>query len=164
MAAADGLDLSRIFVTGFGGGALRGYYQFASPEESKDAAILLGKCELPVIDRFQHAMENWRAALDGYPSGIVADLLYHEIRGGCWAMPHQYGIANFVGTITPFSSRNLLISCILLPRNSRRALMKRAINDRRPELGSLPLNDFVGIRRFMRRVVHNRFWKLDRST
>lgn len=156
--SAGGLDLQRAFVTGFGGEVLRGYYQFASVAESGDAAHLLKMCELPVTPRFVEAMRIWREGLLCFPVEVVSDLLYHEIRGGCWAMPHQYGIANFAASLTPFSSRPLLSACMRLPREMRPGVMQKVIALRRPDLQYVPINDFIGLRRLARRLVRNRFW------
>ena len=110
-------------------------------------------------------MERW---LQGLPENasqeLTLDLYYMEIRLGCWACPHLYGVAPFRATLIPFSDRNFVEACFALPhayRRSRRS-QHRMIELADAELLKTPFDRMTGMRQIWSGMKRNRLYSVGR--
>lgn len=161
-AAKNSLDLGKTWLTGFGGEVLRTFCfkdeAISSRRYSEDE--LLRSIELPLTERFRGALREWRATLPHERGRFLLDQLYYEIRHGCWAMPLQYGTANFSRNLTPFSSRHLIEICYSFPHDVRRNLGIFVLEEVAPELAEIPTNTLSGASLAARRLFSNRFYRV----
>lgn len=139
-AALGHLKLGGVWVSGFYGEMGRGYYWRALEKGSLGPETLLEQMKLPRTESFVGAMQQWLAGLPDLDPRSLLDLLLLEVRGGCWAGPHLYGMAPFQAIAVPFASRRAISAMLRLPAEYRR--LGRMCHDltmlRWPELLEVP--------------------------
>jgi hypothetical protein len=119
-ACRDHLDLSRVWLPGFGGEVGRGFYWGkADLGIGKRRKIfpteLLHRLELPDRNDFTTALSEWLDRLPSLSLTELLDLAYIELRLGCWASPHLYGTAPFRSIVSPLCSRRIFNAMMGLP-------------------------------------------------
>ena len=126
LACRDNLDPSHVWLPGFGAEVGRGFYwknmdMSIGKRRTTDASDLLHCLGLPEREDFTTAASEW---LNGQPSLTLFELLdiaYMELRLGCWASPHLYGMAPFRSIVAPLSSRRIFKAMLSLPAPYRRS-------------------------------------------
>lgn len=149
-ACLRGLEMNRAWLPGFGVEAGRHYYHLR-PEYQGEVTpeALLAVFRIPLANRFRQAMQTWLDGLPEVASDTLLDLLYIEHRLGGWAAPHLYGTAPFAACLLPVSHQCLLRTMMALPVAYRQnqQITQDVIDLAWPELGSLPFQEFTGLRR-----------------
>ena len=145
------LDLSRAWITGFGGEVGRAFYWRAGDDPSRPPAPgqLVERLNLQGDARTLEAWSAWQARAPHQDAFDLLDLAYIEQRLGCWAGPHMYGAAPFRANLSAFVHRDVFAAMMALPPTFRRtqAMTDGVLELAWPELASLPFQQLTGLRR-----------------
>lgn len=145
------LDLTRLWMTGHGGGRCRGrHVHRPSADGRATAERILEVLRLPQGRGFREAVERWLEGAPGGSPGFHLELAFVELQVGGWASPHLYGTAPFRANLLPLTHREAIDAVLGVPASYRAAgdfdrdLFRLAW----PELLDLPFNDYGGLRRW----------------
>lgn len=118
LASLDG----DVQINGFGGEIGRGYYwaDGDTADRSFDSTELLDRLHLPVEPPLEAAVEEWYDEVRGYDAFTRLDLMYQELRLGCWAGPHHTAMAQFRDFVGPLYHRQVVRQLYRLPPDVRR--------------------------------------------
>jgi tetrahydromethanopterin S-methyltransferase subunit F len=162
-ACGTQLKMDHAWLTGYGGEVGRAFYWGKENLTTNPSAEdLVKRMHLPASDSNLRAVQQW---LEGVPRWVgpyaLLDLMYLELRLGCWASPQQYGTAPFAVILMPFSHRDIYAAILALPVEYRRQqfLARDVIKLTWPEALDLPFQEFSGLRRTAQRIVE-RFKRL----
>jgi hypothetical protein len=170
-ACGTQLNLQRAWLTGYGGEVGRAYYwRKVEAATERAAEDLLARMHLDASDANVQAMRDWVADVPAWVEPYtLLDLMYLELRVGCWASPQQYGTAPFAVVAMPFSHRDTYAAMFALPIEYRRnqLLARDIVQSTWPESLSLPFQQYsglqglvhrtrAGLKRIVKRVVKRR--------
>jgi hypothetical protein len=145
------LDLSRAWITGFGGEVGRAFYWRQEDEASRAPAPrqLIERLNLPRDERTLAAWTAWQDSVPHQDTFDLLDMAYIEQRLGCWAGPHMYGTAPFAANLSAFVHRDAFTAMMSLPLTFRRGqrMADALLEIAWPDLRRLPFQQFTGLRR-----------------
>jgi len=133
----------RVLCMGLAGEVGRTFYgRRVRPGTKLTPEFLLRKLGLPVHSRGVEAGARWLAELRSFDARQVLDLLYVEVRLGCWAGPQMIAEGPTTFRIAPFSQRAIFARALDIPFELRRRnyLPAAIVRGERPDLAQLPYN------------------------
>lgn len=153
------IDMNRAWLVGYGGEVGRAFY-WKSDDREKSAdeitpADLLDRMHLPADPIRLDAMTAWKASLPaGCDAYLMLDLMYQELRLGCWASPQIYAAAPFAANVMPLSHRANYAAMMAMPIDYRlrQGLADDVIRTGWPELLTMTFQDLTGWRRSLREL------------
>jgi hypothetical protein len=111
----------RVLCMGLAGEVGRTFYSRRVRRATKPTAqLLLHKLHLPAHSRGLEAAEHWLAGLRGFDVRQILDLLYLEVRLGCWAGPQMIAEGPCKYRIAPFNQRAIFERALDVPYHLRR--------------------------------------------
>jgi len=118
-----------VQINGFGGEIARGYYwaDGDAADMTFDAPELLDRLHLPVESPLENSISEWYAGVSAFDTFSQLDLMYQELRLGCWAGPHHPAMTQFHDFVGPLYHRKIVDEMYRLPVEVRR-------NDTFPQL------------------------------
>lgn len=137
-----------LLVQGAFGEAGRGrlYRQDAEriDEIRPDPAFLASRLTIPPAPEHFEELERWLEPLAGFPTSVVMDLAYIELRGASWAMAQAPAQKAIRPALAPFAQRATFDAFL---RTSPRAkadktLFRAMLEQLWPEAAALPINRF----------------------
>ena len=158
------VDMKRATLSGFAGEVGRAFYwkpdEDGKPAKALETADLLSRMHLSsdanLHDANLHAaMDRWRASMpDDLDAYMLLDLMYQELRLGCWASPQLYAAAPFAANVMPLSHHESFAAMMaMLPQYRRQQKMADdVINAAWPELLDVPFQVLTGWRDLLRRI------------
>jgi hypothetical protein len=133
----------RVMCLGLAGEVGRAFYAAGVTRGTTlTVDVLLQKLGLPLHSSGLRAASRWLGGLPDLDAQQILDLLYVEIRLGCWAGPQLIAAGPSVYRLVPFNQRPIFERALDVPHELRRkdfipaAIVKR----QRPELAELPYN------------------------
>lgn len=142
------LDSGRPWLTGAAGEAAKG--QYWRPGDADDVPLtaqqVAARLHPPTVPAVVAAAERWLSELPAIGTFQLLDLLYLEMRTGCWGAPQGAAHSESAYRLHPLANRSALTSMIGLPPAYKlsRAFHRDMCLDRWPELATLPFNKPVG--------------------
>ncbi|MBD2562915.1 MULTISPECIES: hypothetical protein [Nostoc] len=147
------LDSSRGLLLGLAGEVGRSLYWRVSDTESTylSPSELLRRIDVPATPYLKEQANKWLSNLPIKNTFTVLDIVFIELRLGCWAGPQQYGHVNNAFRISPFSHRKIMEIMLSLPPDYKRhqMLTNDLIKRFYPELLMFPFNEPIGIQRYL---------------
>lgn len=145
-----------VQINGFGGEIGRAY--FWSPSDERDATFgtreLLDRLHRPVDPVLEDAVADWYDGVAEFDAFTQLDLMYQELRLGCWAGPHHPGMAQYRDFVGPLYYRPIVREMHRLPPEVRREdeLSDLVVGQFWPELGEYPYTAYGDWRDYVRHV------------
>jgi hypothetical protein len=133
----------KILCMGLAGEVGRTFFSRRQRRGTKPTAeLLLYKLRLPRHNRGLEAGERWLSGLRGFDVLQVLDLLYMEVRLGCWAGPQMIAEGPCSYRVAPFNQRAIFERALDIPFELRRKDYTPAaiVRLERPELAHVPYN------------------------
>jgi hypothetical protein len=149
------LQKGKIIMMGLGGEVGRAYYWKKNDAETDSISPLelVSRMHFPLTRELVNRAEKWLQAMNGYNAGQVLDLTYLENRLGCWGGPNRYFFDSLgFPEIYAFNHRSIYKSMLRLPYDFRadQGLIKGICRECWPELLSLPINEYTGLRKLFK--------------
>lgn len=145
-----------VHVNGFGGEVARGYFWEDDDDRdtSLDASEILHRLHKPEDPVLEDAVDEWLAGVSTFDTFAQLDLLYQELRLGCWGGPHLPGLARHRDVVVPLSYRPILDAMYRLPPEVRRneRLAPAIVDHCWPELNEYPYNTYDDWRDYVRKA------------
>lgn len=153
-------EAGRASITGFVGELARSYWwQRFTPHTVVTPDFILGRCVAPRLPEFQRRAEQWLAGLPPLNAIAVAEVLYLEQRGACWAGVVEYGeLGDSALRLPPLGQASLVRDLLRLPEAYRRARRVHLdiIESAWPELLDFPFNQEYPVPHGLRRMFRAR--------
>jgi hypothetical protein len=133
----------RVIVGGLAGEVGRAFYSSGiARSTSVTAPLLLRKLGLPLHPSGVRAATRWLAGLPKLDALQILDLLYIEVRLGCWAGPQLIAPGPCRYRLVPFAQRAIFEHALDVPYALRRKdfIPAAIVRRERPELASIPYN------------------------
>jgi hypothetical protein len=134
----------RASMTGFVGELARAYWwKGFTPASRVTPEFLMGKCRMPTRPEYLARIRSWLAGLPPLSNVAVADVLYLEQRGACWAGIVEYGeLGGSEARLAPLCQAKLVRQFLRLPHEyrERNGIHMDVIRARWPELLDFPFN------------------------
>jgi hypothetical protein len=144
------LDASRPYLPGEVGASAIAMYWVKSDTDSTElnAAGLCARLGFAPIPALLEASAAWLALLPDVGTFQRLDLLFGEMRTGCWAAAANVGHAESSPRIYPLAHRESIAAMMGLPADYKRRKVfgPDLIRTRWPELAELPFNRPPGVR------------------
>jgi hypothetical protein len=144
------LDSSRPYLPGeVGASAIAMYWAESDTDRTQlNAADLCARLGFAPIPALLEASEAWLALLPDIGTFQRLDVLYGEMRTGCWAAAANVGHAESSPRIYPLAHRESIAAMLGLPADykRRKAFAPDLVRTRWPELAELPFNRPSGLR------------------
>lgn len=135
-----------IFVQGSAEELARAFYWKESDTEDLKITpeLLLQRVKLPMAEEFLLSCSRWLKEIENYDVFTQLDLLYIELRMGCWSGPQINGNHMFGPELYPFPSREIYTAMMQLDRDYRlqEKLPEDMIKMNWPELMDYPFNEY----------------------
>ena len=145
-----------LHANGFGGALARGKYWTESDEpdtsfSTSELLYRLHRSEDPVLEE---AIEDWYASVSEFDAYTQLDLMFQELRLGCWAGPHFPGLSQHRDVVSPLSYYPILRALHrLAPAVRRNGTIQYVIIDRFwSELNEHPYNIYADWRDYVRKA------------
>jgi hypothetical protein len=140
-------DIAQPFiVTGVVGETMRAYLYKDRTQtvnsEAVTAASLLHRLALPLDSEMEADFAKWLAPISHFPTSVVLDLAYLELRAGSWAMGQMPTQSAIRPQLMPYAQRNVQQAFLLIdPRFKADCALARRIGEIAwPEAMAFPIN------------------------
>ncbi len=147
-ALKDNYPRDVIMLVGYGGEVLRAqYYRNFTPTVRPDALKVLDIIKQAVTPESIAMMENWLKQVPEHLSvPMVYDLIYWELRFGCWAAPQMYGATQSIMYLSPMTHGKFLRQYVRqqVPDKHAYTMFKKLAGFNWPSMEAIPLNTLVG--------------------
>jgi hypothetical protein len=154
------LDPMRPVLPGMAGEVARAFYwkKLGRDRAPLSPRTLLHRTGMGDMTEFLPRAESWLSEVSRYDVHTILDLLYIEMRLGCWASPAQYGNFWSVYQLFPLCHRRILERMMSLPVDfrRRRRLPEEVIRHRWPELLEIPFPTYRGFDRIVGKLLKRR--------
>jgi hypothetical protein len=144
------LEASRPLLPGEVGASAKGFYWLDSDTDHTqlNAAGLCSRMRFPPVPALLEASEAWLALLPDTGTFQRLDLLFGEMRTGCWAAAANVGHAESSPRIYPLAHRETIAAMLGLAADYKRQkkFAGDLVRSRWPELADLPFNRPSGLR------------------
>lgn len=138
-------ESGRASMTGFVGELARAYWWLRfTPESRVTPESILARCRVSRRPEFMARARTWLEGLPPLSQVAIAEVLYLEQRGACWAGVVEYGeLGASEARLAPLCQARLVRRLLRLPHEYRRriGIHMDVIRDRWPELLDFPFNE-----------------------